>query len=276
LCGAVSRKLLYVREGYEIVRCRRCGLVFVDNSPPGAELIALYDEGYYEDGELPGYAGYADAEARKRHHARTLLAELERMMPMGRLVEIGCAYGYFLDEARARGWTVSGVEPAVHAADYARRELGLEVVDGSVAELAMGAGSVDAVTLWDVIEHLPEPRATLEVAASWLREGGVLALSTGNVGSLMARLHGADWSLMTPPWHQYYFSKRTLRALLELTGFTLERFHGDGRIAVDPSSPHPRIRGRAAKLLQHPTLTRVARRLGAGGVMYAFARKGRT
>ena len=70
--------------------------------------------------------------------------------------------------------------------------------------------------MWDVIEHLPDPRRTVEAAWERLRPGGLLALSTGDVGSMAARLHGRDWSLMTPPWHQFYFSRKTMRAAAQI------------------------------------------------------------
>lgn len=260
-------------NGFPVVRCRECGLVFVGREPGQEDLIDLYDERYYEDAAHPGYDGYGMAEARKRHHGRTLLDDLESLHARGDLLEIGCAYGYFLDEARERGWRVRGVEPSPHAARLARERFGLEVTETPFAMLPVEAESLDAVVLWDVIEHLPDPRATIEHARAWLRPDGLLALSTGNVSSLAARLHGADWSLMTPPWHQFYFSRSSLRRLLVDIGFQVVRWRGDGAVLADPSSPRPRVPAPITAALTHPAITRVARRLGAGAVMFTFARK---
>jgi SAM-dependent methyltransferase len=275
LCGSTRQALLYEVDGYPIVRCGDCGLVFVGRVVSDDELVALYDENYYEDPDAEGYGSYAAAEERKRHHDRTLLDQLGRSASTGDLLEIGCAYGFFLDEARRRGWRVRGVEPSSHAAAQASRLLGAPVPTTPLTALPAEPESQDAIAMWDVIEHLPNPRETLEVAAGWLRPGGVLALSTGDIGSSAARLHGADWSLMTPPWHQFYFSRRTLRRMLVQTGFEVVSLSGDGSFAVDRGSPRPRIRGPVAALLEHPQVIRVARRLGAGGLMYAFARKRR-
>lgn len=273
VCGASSRTQLYEVNGFPIVRCRRCGLVFVGRCPEPPQLTALYDESYYEDPAHVGYGGYGRAEERKRHHGRSLLEQLEDLRAPGDLLEIGCAYGYFLDEARQRGWRVRGVEPSAHAVRCARERLGLDVAAGTFGELPVEPESIDAIALWDVIEHLPHPRETLGFARAWLRPGGVIGISTGDVRSLSARLHGADWSLMTPPWHQFYFSRGTLRRLLEDIGFEVVRFGGDGNVAVDRASPRPRIRGLLAAALERPFVTRVARRLGAGAIMFAFARK---
>jgi 2-polyprenyl-3-methyl-5-hydroxy-6-metoxy-1,4-benzoquinol methylase len=273
LCGSTSSELLYEKDGWPVVRCRSCELVFVGRELSSEDLIALYDETYYEDPAAEGYGGYAAAEDRKRDHNRTLLAELERRIPAGRLLEVGCAYGFFLDEARHRGWEVQGLEPSAHAAAEASRRLGIEIPTTPLTEINVAPQSVDAVVMWDVIEHLPDPRETLRKAAALLRPGGVVALSTGDVGSSAARLHGVNWSLMTPPWHQYYFSRTTLRRMLETTGFENVALSGDGSFAADPQSPRPRVPAPVAAVLGHPQVARVARRLGAGSIMYAFARR---
>jgi SAM-dependent methyltransferase len=264
---------MYDINGFPIVRCDTCGLVFVGTVVNAEDLITLYDEGYYEGADAMGYHGYSDAEGRKRHHDRTLLDEIEKRCARGRLLEIGCAYGYFLDEARKRGWGVRGVEPSAHAAQFARQHLGLDVCTDAFTDLEIDPTSVDAIALWDVIEHLPNPRETIEHAHAWLAPGGLIAISTGDVASLSARLHRADWSLMTPPWHQYYFSRKTLGRLLECCGFDQVRMSGDGNVAIDRTSDRPRISGALASALQHPLVTGLARKLGAGSIMFVIARK---
>jgi SAM-dependent methyltransferase len=273
LCGSGRQTLVYEVDGYPIVRCEDCGLVFVGRAQTAQELAAFYDSDYWEDPDAQGYGGYAAAEARKRHHFGGLVAELESMHPPGDLLEVGSAYGFFLDEARRRGWRVRGVEPSPHAVRHAREQLGLEVTSEPLSQLARESESVDCIAMWDVIEHLPDPRATVEAAHDWLRPGGVLGLSTGDVASLTARLHGRDWSLLTPPWHQFYFSRRTMKQLLTDIGFEVVRVGGDGNVGVDASSARPRVPAVAARLLASSPVSTLARKLGAGGIMFVFARK---
>jgi SAM-dependent methyltransferase len=273
VCGGTRQALLYEVDGYPVVRCEDCGLVFVGRAQTAVELSALYDDSYWEDPEAEGYGGYAAAEERKRHHFSGLVQELERLRGVGDLFEVGSAYGFFLDEARRRGWRVRGVEPSPPAARHAREDLGLEISPEPFSQLPVDPESVDCVVMWDVIEHLPDPRATVETAYRWLRPGGILALSTGDVESLTARLHGRDWSLLTPPWHQFFFSRRTLRALLEDVGFTIVRVGGDGNVAVDAISSRPRVPQPVARVLRSRPVTTLARKLGAGGIMFVFARK---
>jgi SAM-dependent methyltransferase len=273
LCQGRSHRPLYEVNGFSIVRCASCGLVFVDPAPRPEALIALYDEGYWEDPAKVGYDGYRAAELRKRHHYRGLLRQIEAIVPPGEMIEIGSAYGYFLDEARARGWRVRGVEPSTHAAQQARDQFGLEIFVAPFTELPFEPDSCDAIVLWDVIEHLPNPRETVERASACLRAGGALAISTGDIRSLSARLHGADWSLLTPPWHQYYFSKKTIQRMLEHASLELVKIGGDGTVALDPASQRPRIRGLLGAALQTRVVTTAARKLGAGMILFALARK---
>jgi SAM-dependent methyltransferase len=274
LCGSTGQAVLYEIDGYPIVRCEQCGLVFVGRAETAEELAQFYDAEYWEDPEAAeGYGGYAAAEGRKRHHFGGLLAEVEALRPVGDLLEIGSAYGFFLDEARLRGWRVRGIEPSPHAARHAREQLGLEISSTPFSQLAVEPGAVDCIAIWDVIEHLPDPRATVEAAHAWLRPGGVLALSTGDVRSLTARLHGRDWSLLAPPWHQFYFSRNTMKRLLTDVGFDVLRIGGDGNVGVDSSSARPRVPAMAAQLLQSRLVSTLARKLGAGGIMFVYARK---
>jgi SAM-dependent methyltransferase len=274
VCGSRSARPLYEVNGWPIVRCKVCGLVYVGRTVSPEQLLHLYGESYWEDCEEEGYAGYSRAEEAKRRHFGTLLDRLAADRAPGDLLEVGSAYGFFLAEARSRGWRVRGIEPSDHAREQARERFGLDVVETPLTALQPAPESQDAIVMWDVIEHLPDPRRTVEAAFERLRPGGVFALSTGDVGSVAARLHRRDWSLMTPPWHQFYFSRKTMRRLLGSAGFRVERIGGDGLFAVDPESPHPRVPRPLAHLLLTRPMTALARRATAGAIMYAFARKG--
>jgi len=181
LCGSRRQALLYDVDGYPIVRCEDCGLVFVGRAQTAQELTAFYDKrllGGPRGRRLWRLCGGRGTQAPSLDG---LLGALEALRPPGDLLEVGSAYGFFLDEASRRGWRVRGIEPSPHAARHAREQLGLDVASEPLSELATERNSVDAIAMWDVIEHLPDPRATLEAAYAWLRPGGVLGLSTGDV-----------------------------------------------------------------------------------------------
>jgi len=223
VCGEPGRDRLF-ELARPIVRCRGCGLVYAEIDGPAP--THLYDERYYK-GLV--YADYiADRPAIHKNAARAL-RELEAMIPGRSLLDVGCAAGFFLEAARERGWRVKGVEVSEYASEHARRELGLDVRTGSVTDLAGNTPRFDAVTLWDVIEHLDRPDLALRRIRSLLRPGGVVAISTGDYGSFVARAFGRRWRLFADPTHLFFFDKRGLARLLAAAGFHVVRTRHRGK-----------------------------------------------
>jgi SAM-dependent methyltransferase len=247
-CGTPAPRSLFARDGFHIVGCRACGLVYVGEDPAGIDFDALYDERYYtggHEGVFADYMGQAPARrasARRRlwalaplhWHARRQAAWAKRTP---RLLDVGCAAGFFIAEAAEHPlcrYTVQGVELSRYAAAFAQERMGLPVFNGTLAQAALPAGHFDVVTLWDVIEHVDDPAAVLAEVARVLAPGGRVVLTTGDIGSVYAQARGADWHLMTPPWHLYYFDRATLaataqRAGLQVLGVRSQGVGGDGR-----------------------------------------------
>ena len=214
LCGDSNPRPLF-RTERAIVACEGCGLVYAEPVPEEA-LRAVYSREYFHGLVYADYLGDRDA---IRRNAGTALAELGSRAPGRRLLDVGCAAGFFLEAARERGWQVEGVELSDYASAYARDTLGLFVRTGSVAELPQDAGPFDAVTLWDCIEHLSRPDEALVSLRRQMTPGGILMLSTGDHDSLLRRLTGRRWRLVSDPTHNFFFSLATLRRLLERAGF---------------------------------------------------------
>src|SRR5262249_10612840 len=139
----------------------------------------------------------------------------------GRLLELGCAYGFFLQEAR-RHFEVAGIELAADAAAHCR-SAGLNVLQGVADEESLRQiGHVDVIVLFDVIEHLPEPRETLALCHRYLNPGGLIVITTGDFASPLARLAGVKWRLMTPPQHLWFFTPESMRRIATALGLALE------------------------------------------------------
>jgi SAM-dependent methyltransferase len=131
---------------------------------------------------------------------------------------------------------VQGVELSAWSSAHARERFGLPVVTGTLADANLPPAHFHVITLWDVIEHVPEPVALLTAAARVLRPDGRIVLTTGDWGSAYAQRRGAAWHLMTPPWHLSYFDRSTLaeaarRANLRLVAIRREGVAGDGSVA---------------------------------------------
>ena len=161
--------------------------------------------GYFSGRHVDGYADYVATEPVLRAQFKREVEFVRRFCPAGRLVEIGCAYGFFLKEAQAR-FDVAGIELAGDAAAHCRRA-GLNVLTGVADDQNLDRlGPADVVLLLDVIEHLPDPFDTLERCVKRLKPHGLIVLTTGDFGSRLARVAGAHWRLMTPPQHLWYFT----------------------------------------------------------------------
>jgi SAM-dependent methyltransferase len=197
-----------------IVRCADCGMVSLPLhfAPPVA----------YTDAADPYYLEQA---AQRIANAHRLLG----LIPAGgRLLDIGCACGFLLVAARERGFAVQGVEMSAWASQHARDAYGLDVRTGSLEGAGLPAATYDAVVMADVIEHLTEPRRTVQAIHRVLRPGGRLLLLTPDVGSALARVLGPRWWGLLDD-HYFYFSRRTLGRFLGGEGFTVERISALGR-----------------------------------------------
>lgn len=206
----------------QIVQCRHCGHVYANPRWSEEELMDAYtaveDETYLQE--------RAGRELTFGKH----LQSLETITGPGNgraLLDVGAYIGVFVDVAGRAGWNAWGVEPSRWAASLAQRQ-GLSVILGTQEAPELNGQRFDAITMWDVIEHVDDP--SLEVARAYrlLKPGGVLAVHTMDVNSLAARLMGSRW-----PWlmdmHIHYFSRDSLAKLLEKSGFVIIRAGVEGR-----------------------------------------------
>lgn len=198
-------------------RCRRCGHCVADLDPHALDFGSIYNEGYFCGAE---YVDYFRDRTPFQRQFRARLQEIRRYCPGGDLIEVGCAYGFFLEQAREH-FRVRGFDIAEVPVRYAREHLGLDARYEVFKAGSVESASADVAVLWDTLEHLPRPDLTLEAVAGALRPGGYLFLTTGDISSWMARFRRHKWRLIHPPTHLHYFSRRTLRLLLERTGLSL-------------------------------------------------------
>ncbi|MEK7629848.1 MAG: class I SAM-dependent methyltransferase [Patescibacteria group bacterium] len=218
VCNNTHFRFFTRKQSCDLYRCQRCGLIFV--YPPPGNLTEIYTKDYFL-GATHG-SGYVDYERDKMAMSSTFevyFNKIEQLMPTrGRLLDVGAATGFFLDAALRRGWQVSGVEISDYAAAKARQK-NLDVRTGILENAQFQKSSFDVISLWDVLEHLPNPKVTLMVVHDLLRSGGLVVLNTPNAGSLFARLIGSHWHLLVPPEHLFYFNADNLTELLKKVGF---------------------------------------------------------
>lgn len=229
------------------VACPHCGLVFVDPVPAAATNAATYGADYYEPWQR-------DEERPRRRLWRRRLRRVEaRAGARGALFDIGCGDGLFLRVARDSGWRVEGIEFSPEGAARAAARLGRPVAVGDLEATAMLPGPFDVVTLWHVLEHLPQPRPMLAAAHRRLRPGGLLVVAVPNLDNRPMRAayrvaRGRPLPLYEPGArepHLSHFNHQTLRRILAEAGFAGIAITTD-RAALDPAK---RLIDAAAALL---------------------------
>lgn len=203
---------------YHVRRCPACDLWYL--SPRLAEeamLGAYREESYFEGGQGPGYSSYLAQETTLRATFRRFLQTLQARGIAGeRLLEVGCAYGFFLDEARGFfGWR-AGTDYSRAAA--ARAEQVADAVYVGGLESVPAGERFDCVVLIHVIEHIYHPRALLAELARLLRPGGWIVLACPDMGGFWRPLLGRRWPFFKVPEHVTYFTASTLARLLETAG----------------------------------------------------------
>jgi SAM-dependent methyltransferase len=217
-----------------VVRCRGCGLVFVS---PREDLRAIIDEGrplaelerlrHSRDPrdlagcwELDLLAAETPAlrQARRVNHQAALRWIAAHRPPPGRLLDFGCGWGFFLEDARAAGWQVQGLEPLPGHGVHARGALGLDVVTDTLRPDSFPPASFDVVTAFQVFEHLPDPGAELAKLHALLRPGGLVVIEVPNIATPLLRLLGGRHRHFVED-HLWFFSPRSLGRLLERQGF---------------------------------------------------------
>ena len=224
VCPACSRAtdhlLRFQKNGSDILQCTVCGLGRAETSD--FDPTTYYTADYFSGGHADGYSDYRGAEAVLRREFAGTVDFIRGFRPGGKLLEVGCAYGFFLQEA-SRHFEVAGIELADDAAAHCRGQ-GLNVLQGVADEAHLEQiGCVDVIVLLDVIEHLPQPRETLDLCSRQLNPGGLIVISTGDFASMVARLSGPKWRLMTPPQHLWYFTPDSMRRMSAGLGLAVER-----------------------------------------------------
>lgn len=228
LCSSSAARTLFVardrllgRPGeFPVVRCAGCDLVYLRPRPSPLALGSFYPDTYYPLDQQPSHEALAVAEgllarvtAWRRGYRRDALS----------ILDIGCGTGLFLHLAQQAGFRARGIELSESAVAYARAIYGLDVHHGTLENAELPEESFDIITMWHVLEHLPDPVEALQRVARALSPGGLLLAAVPNFASIEARIFGRRWYSLDAPRHLYHFTPRTLVAALDVAGLKPRR-----------------------------------------------------
>jgi SAM-dependent methyltransferase len=206
---------------FSLWRCRQCGLVRTDPLPDQQALVARYDSA--------DYLRLASTESGLRRRCEDRMQVIRPHLPTGWLFDVGAGGGTFLSVAKEAGYEVSGLDLSARWAEHARLEHGVEVQVADLREAELPTSHLDVITLWHVLEHLPDPLAALCKLRGALQPGGRLVVGVPNYGAPTVRLKcwwlaktrhdGPRWRHLNPWEHCWHFEHESLRRCLAAGGF---------------------------------------------------------
>jgi len=188
------------------------------------DMKHFYSENYFvsDDSLKIGYEHYFNAKDNiiKTFQRRANLLQKYHNKP-GRLLDVGCAAGFYMEVAKERGWDVSGVDISQICAAYAKDNFGIEIENGLLTETGFKSESFDMITMWDYLEHSITPKE--DIIKSWdlLAKDGLLAIATPDISSLPSRIFKSNWIGIKLEEHFYYFSRDSLKKILKEIGFSV-------------------------------------------------------
>jgi SAM-dependent methyltransferase len=228
LCGSTdSRPVMCVRDRmydipgeFQLVRCQKCGLLYLNPRPDFASIGR-----YYPDLDYHAFHAIAGLKAKliKRLHDSEAKSLLDGLSPNAHTLEIGCGTGDLLHALREHGADVVGIEPNDAAAALARNQRGLDVRTGILDNVSLDPAQFDLVLMKYSLEHVHSPSATLTTIRDLLKPGGRAVFWVPNAASLDARLFGQYWRGLDAPRHLYIFTPETMRKLFETAELKLHR-----------------------------------------------------
>lgn len=202
-------------QKHQLVKCRSCGFVFNEKIPSLEELSEHYGQYSYAS------EGYLSPLTIKSYN--DLLDELEEYKTAGNLLDVGCGRGWFLEQARKRGWKVYGTEYSDKAIEICESK-GIQMLQGGLNASKFDGIEFDVITSFEVIEHINNPNEDLQEVTKLLRKGGLFYCTTPNFNSLMRYYLGPEYNVIDYPEHLSYYTQNTLNFVLKRNGLKKVKF----------------------------------------------------
>ncbi len=234
-CGGVFIRK-FTKNGFGIVQCNGCHLFALETDVNyDAFLAEYYKEGYFMGkDEKFGYANYLAEEPMVRKNADHYLTNIRQLQPAGTLLDVGCAAGFFMDEAQKQGYDVWGIDTSEFITKLAPAHLQSRIQTTPLHKAQFGNKEFDVVIMFDLIEHLSDPIHDLTQLAKSVKKNGLVVIGTGDVGSWYAKLLGTHNHFFAPPHHYFFFSRKTITELLKQSGYEVIKIQSMGKWLTFP------------------------------------------
>lgn len=223
LCNSNEYKLFKEINGYKLVKCRQCGLVYSNPRPSRKKIKGEYSVEYHIKRllkEEPKTAKEIERGINKNiGRAEEIVSQFGNK---GKLLDIGCGVGFFIACLRRYDWDVSGIDISEWATEFARKKLELNVFTGTVEGIQYNE-KFDIITMYHILEHFPNPIRSLKKVSEIIADDGVLIIKGPNLGSFDRIWHGEKWRGYDLPLHLYHFTPNTYQTILERAGVCVQK-----------------------------------------------------
>lgn len=268
-CNANNYKIIHKGGSYNVVTCSECGLYYLNPRPNSKSIKSFYQKEYYHGGlNSTGYSNYSILQTDLELEAKKRLTVIKQYVNKGKLIDIGCGYGHFLNEAKQAGFQVMGLDISEEAIKQLKLRYGIPGQTGEVKKGFLAKSRFEVITAWDVVEHLPNPKISFKAIASIQKTNGYLFLTTPSVDSIDAKLLGKYWyGFKRIPEHLYFFSEKQMSLYLEQLGYKIIRilpwgFYRNIGYCVDQLSRY--------SLITHKVISKLIKMFGVEGKSYFF------
>jgi SAM-dependent methyltransferase len=201
------------KDRYTLVRCPACSIVWLSHPPEPSEMHLHYTAAY---DRLISASGQ-----NAPHRWRERKAAMTPHKRSGALLDLGCSSGSFLESLKGDGWKLHGIEMSTECAKIAEGKTGAQVFVGHILDATFPRESFDAITCFDVLEHLYEPRRVMARVGEWLKPGGIFYVLVPNIDSAEARAFGSYWHGLELPRHLFHYSPTALKFLAQSAGLSV-------------------------------------------------------
>lgn len=208
ICGSSD----CVYYGKMLIKCKQCQLVRANEIYSSDKLVSLYQHDYYFGNEYNNYINDRPALEKNFIERINYLKKKKYLHKESSVVEIGSAYGFFLNLMKDECRSIMGYDVTKEGVKYAKKKFKVNAICGDF--LKYTGEKVSLICMWDVVEHLSSPREFIKKISYSLTKNGKLILTTGDVGSFLAKVQGSSWRMIHPPTHLFYFDKITIEKLL--------------------------------------------------------------
>jgi 2-polyprenyl-3-methyl-5-hydroxy-6-metoxy-1,4-benzoquinol methylase len=281
LCNNSVSKFLY-KNNYQLFRCNTCGLIFYDFEKNYAEFLGRqYSKGYFTgDSKLKSYIDYGKDKKNIYRNMKWYVQEIKKYKKDGRYLDVGCAYGYAMEIAQEKGFKVYGIDPSEYAISQARKMFPKNAWTTYLSDIKFDDRYFDVISLFDVFEHLQNPKKDLQKIKKVLKDDGLLVIATGDTDCFWAKFSGRRWTFYNPPQHIFYFNRKNITRILQESGFEIVKIATAGKWLSIPYIFHlaetvgeSSIAKFIGSVLIHTPLSKIPIYLKLHDNMVIFARK---